>query len=123
MIESTTAGTEARPDTDAPPNKKPADLSKFQLRVLAVPNDADEAPKGVTVKTRLQVYYDEVNHGRLYLNLNGLVAAGLVLKGIKDKRTNAYDITDAGRDALKKRTRVAGRTRGRLHGDGRITRR
>jgi len=102
MTESTTAGTEARTNTNAPPNKKPVDLSKFQLRVLAVLNDADEAPKGVTIKTRLQAcYYDEVNRGRLYPNLNELVAAGLVSKGTKDKRTNAYDVTDAGCDALE----------------------
>ena len=65
-------------------------------------NDADEAPKGVTVKTCLQAYYDdEVNHGRLYPNLNELIAARLASKGTKDKRTNAYDVADAGRDALK----------------------
>jgi hypothetical protein len=43
----------------------------FQFRVLAVLNDADEAPKGVMVKTRLQAYYDDaVNHGRVYPNFN-----------------------------------------------------
>ena len=66
MSEGTTAGPEARTNTDAPPNKNPADLSKFQLRILAVLNDADGAPKGVMVKARLQAYYDsEVNHGCL----------------------------------------------------------
>ena len=34
-------------------------------------------------------------------NLNELVAAGFVSKGTKDKHTDAYDIIDAGRDALK----------------------
>jgi len=101
MTEATNAGTKARTDEDAPPHKKPADLSKFQLRILAVLAEAEDAPKGVTIKRRLRAYYDaEVNHGRLYPNLDELVANGFVTKGRKDQRTNAYDVTDAGRDAL-----------------------
>lgn len=101
MVGNTSAGVEARTDDNAPPTKKPADLSKFQLRILAVLADAENAPKGVTVKRRLHSYYDaEVNHGRLYPNLDELVRAGLVTKGAKDQRTNAYGLTDAGSDAL-----------------------
>lgn len=101
MTETTNAGTKARTDGDAPPHKKPADLSKFQLRILAVLTDAEDAPKGVTIKRRLRAYYDaEVTHGQLYPNLDELVTDGFVTKSRKDQRTNAYEITDAGRDAL-----------------------
>ena len=101
MPDETYAGQKARTDADAPTNKKPAELSKFQLRILAVLNDAEDAPKGVEVKRRLREYYEsEVNHGRLYPNLDTLVTDGFVSKGQKDSRTNAYEITDAGRDAL-----------------------
>jgi DNA-binding PadR family transcriptional regulator len=101
MSETNSAGTKSRTDGDVPPNKKPADLSKFQLRILAVLTDAEDAPKGVTIKRRLRTYYDdEVNHGRLYPNLDELVTDGFVTKGRKDQRTNAYDITGSGRNAL-----------------------
>jgi len=101
MTESTTAG-EARTDGDEPPNQKLADLSKFQLRILAVLAADGGAPKGLAIKERLKEYYDaEVNHGQLYPNLDDLVNAGLVEKGTKDRRTNAYGISDTGRDALQ----------------------
>lgn len=101
MSETNRAGDHARTGADAPTNKNPAELSKFQLRILAVLNDAEEAPKGVEVKRRLREYYEsEVNHGRLYPNLDKLVSDDFVAKGHKDRRTNAYEITDAGRNAL-----------------------
>ncbi|CAI49274.1 PadR family transcription regulator [Natronomonas pharaonis DSM 2160] len=113
MGSETTAG-EARTDTDALPNKKPADLSKFQLRILAVLADAGDAPKGVTVKRRLQEYYSsDVNPGQLYPNLNELVETGFVAKGQKDKRTNAYEITNDGQQALTSEVKwLAARTAG-----------
>ena len=101
MTEASEAGVEARDGPEESSMNVPADLSKFQLRILAVLSDADDAPKGVAVRRRLRGYYgSEVNHGRIYPNLDDLVDAGLVSKSRKDERTNAYGITDAGRDAL-----------------------
>ena len=101
MTEATSAGVETRTDGDAPTDQKPADLSKFQLRILAVLAADGDAPKGVTIQSRLHDYYDaQINHGRLYPNLDDLVGMGYVAKGRKDQRTNAYEITNVGRNAL-----------------------
>lgn len=45
----------------------------------------------------------EINHGRLYPNLDVLVKVGLVEKGTIDRRTHSYNITEAGREALGNR--------------------
>lgn len=75
------------------------DTTKFQLRILAIL--ADEARYGLAIKRELEAYYGtEVNHGRLYPNLDDLVEAGLVEKSELDKRTNEYAITDRGFQAL-----------------------
>ncbi|MEZ3116614.1 PadR family transcriptional regulator [Halobaculum sp. MBLA0147] len=71
-------------------------LSAFQQNVLAVL--ADEAMYGLAIKRELETYYDdEVNHGRLYPNLDELVELGLVEKSQLDRRTNRYALTDRGR--------------------------
>ena len=76
-------------------------LTSFQFRLLALLNRRDDAPKGVTIKQRLEAYLDEeLNHGRLYQNLDALVEAGYVEKRPRDGRTNAYSLTDAGRETL-----------------------
>ena len=50
---------------------------------------------------KLRDYYEsDVNHGRLYSNLDELDEAGFIAKGRKDQRTNAYEITNAGREVL-----------------------
>jgi len=83
-----------------------ASLTKFQLRILAILGAADGAPKGLAVKERLEAYYgQDVNHGRLYPNLDELVDAGYVAKGTKDLRTNSYQLTDQGRDVLRAEVR------------------
>ena len=75
------------------------DLSDFQLRILAIV--AEEARYGLAVKRELESYYgEEINHGRLYPNLDELVGAGYVEKSELDKRTNEYAITDTGRQVL-----------------------
>ncbi|WP_425490727.1 helix-turn-helix transcriptional regulator [Haloprofundus salilacus] len=57
----------------------------------------DEARYGLGIKRELEDYYSEdVNHGRLYPNLNDLVAMGLVEKTELDKRTNLYTATELG---------------------------
>jgi len=56
---------------------------------------------GLAIKRKLQEYYGaEVNHGRLYPNLDTLVDEGLVAKSELDKRTNEYALTDDARELL-----------------------
>jgi DNA-binding PadR family transcriptional regulator len=75
------------------------ELSAFQQTILAILSE--EALYGLAIKRELETYYDsEVNHGRLYPNLDDLVGMGLVEKSELDKRTNEYALTRAGHDAL-----------------------
>jgi DNA-binding PadR family transcriptional regulator len=75
------------------------ELTAFQLKILFVL--AEEPRYGLAVKRELQTYYDEeVNHGRLYPNLNELIGLGLVEKNELDKRTNEYSLTDDGFQTL-----------------------
>ncbi len=79
------------------------DLTGFQRDVLYVVAGNDQ-PKGVEIKDELDGYYEhEVNHGRLYPNLDELVNKGLVEKGKKDDRTNEYLLTDRGKRELEAR--------------------
>ena len=53
-----------------------------------------DRPYGLSIKRELEVVRgEEVNHGRLYPNLDDLVDAGLLTKTERDKRTNAYGAT------------------------------
>jgi len=53
-----------------------------------------EEPHGLAIKEELDAYYEqEINHGRLYPNLDDLVNKGLLEKGELDKRTNVYTVT------------------------------
>lgn len=74
-------------------------LTAFQNNILSVL--AEEPRYGLAVKRALESYYDaEVNHGRLYPNLDTLVTEGLVEKNELDKRTNEYALTEAGEEAV-----------------------
>ena len=66
------------------------------LRRGGVPGaDQDDRPYGLAIKRELEIIRDEeVNHGRLYPNLDDLVDANLLRKGERDKRTNTYHATD-----------------------------
>jgi DNA-binding PadR family transcriptional regulator len=76
------------------------DLTGFQRDCLVVIAGLD-APKGLEIKEDLDDYYgSEVNHGRLYPNLDTLVNEGLVEKGKLDDRTNSYTLTDEGAEVL-----------------------
>lgn len=83
------------------------DLTRFQYDILgALANAEDSTRYGLGLKDDLEQRYDlEVNHGRLYPNLDDLVAAGLVAKGSIDKRTNSYTLTADGTRALASRAR------------------
>ena len=77
------------------------DLSRFQLNALLIINEIG-SPYGLRIKNELEEYYgEEVNHGRLYPNLDDLIDAGYVDKSKRDKRTNEYAINDAGKEALR----------------------
>ena len=75
------------------------DLTAFQQNILVIL--AEEPRYGLAIKRELESYYDdEVNHGRLYPNLDDLVEMGLVEKSELDKRTNQYALTDDGKEAV-----------------------
>lgn len=79
------------------------ELTAFQRDILYAVADQDP-PYGLAIKRDLEEYYgEEVNHGRLYPNLDELVDDGFLRKGELDKRTNFYELTDKARRALAKR--------------------
>lgn len=79
------------------------DLTGFQRDLLYV-IAGDEQPSGQDVKDEIEQYYEaDINHGRLYPNLDTVVNKELVEKGQLDRRTNYYDITDEGLEMLDER--------------------
>ena len=79
------------------------DLTGFQRDLLYVIAGADQ-PSGQKVKEGVEGYYTtEINHGRLYPNLDTLVNKELVEKGELDRRTNYYSISDTGVEAIEER--------------------
>lgn len=79
------------------------DLTGFQRDLLTVIAGLAD-PNGLEIKTEMEDYYEsEINHGRLYPNLDTLVDSGFVEKTKQDERTNAYQLTEAGRDLLSER--------------------
>jgi PadR family transcriptional regulator, regulatory protein PadR len=79
------------------------DLTGFQRDLLYVIAGADQ-PSGQDIKSEIEQYYSsEINHGRLYPNLDTLVNKGLVEKGELDRRTNYYTITDDGERTIRNR--------------------
>ncbi|MDQ2051805.1 PadR family transcriptional regulator [Natronolimnohabitans sp. A-GB9] len=79
------------------------DLTGFQRDLLYVIAGADQ-PSGQEVKDEVEKYYNsEINHGRLYPNLDTLVNKELVEKGQLDRRTNYYAISDRGLEAIEER--------------------
>ena len=79
------------------------DLTGFQRDLLYVIAGADQ-PSGQDVKEDVEQYYTaDINHGRLYPNLDTLVNKELVEKGQLDRRTNYYAITDDGEKRIRDR--------------------
>jgi DNA-binding PadR family transcriptional regulator len=79
------------------------DLTAFQRDLLYVAS-GEEKLKGLEIKDKMEKYYkEEVNHGRLYPNLDTLVEKGLIEKGEQDKRSNYYTITERGRREIEAR--------------------
>jgi len=89
--------SEAQTETAAPSVAR--ELTAFQQNILVIL--AEEARYGLAVKRELETYYDsDVNHGRLYPNLDDLVEMDLVEKSELDKRTNEYGLTEKGYEVL-----------------------
>jgi DNA-binding PadR family transcriptional regulator len=79
------------------------DLTGFQRDLLVVTAGLDD-PNGLDIKDDLEEYYTgEINHGRLYPNLDTLVNKGLLEKAKADERTNRYLLTDRGDRELQSR--------------------
>ena len=75
------------------------ELTAFQNNILVIL--AKEPMYGLAIKRELEDYYGtEVNHGRLYPNLDELVDLGLIEKSELDKRTNQYSLTEDGKEAV-----------------------
>jgi len=103
--------------TDASPTNQPLrnDTTRFQLDLLAViagyetgryrdDRHSSDLPHGLAIKDTLEAYYGEdVNHGRLYPNLDTLVEDDLVEKSQADRRTNYYQLTGNGWEYLHRR--------------------
>ena len=79
------------------------ELSAFQRDLLWALSH-DDARKGISLKAELADYYsEELNHSRLYQNLDKLVDRDLVAKKARDNRTNEYRLTETARRALSAR--------------------
>lgn len=93
-------------DADAQYTSLLSRLSGFQVDLLlaiprAEPHGQGDLPHGLNVKRRLERDRgEEINHGRLYPNLDALADHGLVVRGRIDKRTKSVTLTQAGVDAL-----------------------
>lgn len=80
-----------------------SNLTGFQRDLLYVIAGAEQ-PSGQDVKDEVEQYYsNEINHGRLYPNLDTLVNQELVEKGQLDRRTNYYAITEEGEEMIEER--------------------
>jgi hypothetical protein len=92
-----------------------SDLTGFQRDLLEVIQRLEGENidiYGLAIKETLSEDYAEVNHSRLYANLDELAERGLVAKSELDKRTNEYHLTDAGEQLLRTRTRRLMQTTG-----------
>ena len=79
------------------------DLTGFQRDLLFVVA-GNEGTHGLGIRAEMDDYYNaEINHSRLYPNLDTLVEKGLLEKSEVDGRTNAYHITTRGRREIDAR--------------------
>lgn len=85
------------------------DLTAFQLDLLAVTARLDAAVDqvhGLAIKDGLEdIHGEEINHGRLYPNLDELAEDGLIVKESLaiDNRTNSYRVSKEGLRLLQQR--------------------
>jgi len=79
------------------------ELTGFQRDILYCIAALD-GPYGLKIKQKLEDTTSiDVNHGRLYPNLDSLVELGFVKKEPKDKRTNLYLLSEQGAELIKRR--------------------
>ena len=79
------------------------DYTGFQRDLLFVLNGLED-PNGQDIKQELERSQNRnIQHGRLYTNLNTLVEEGFIKKGKHDGRTNRYELTEQGRKVLQDR--------------------
>lgn len=77
------------------------DLSAFQRDLLTVLK-RNGPEYGLGIKRQIEDLYNaEVNHGRLYPNLDDLIEMGLLEKYALDKRTNEYALTERGESVIE----------------------
>lgn len=85
------------------------DLIAFQRDLLYIIAGLENL-HGLAIADELGDYYTkEVQHGRLYPNLDTLVDKGLVEKEQQDGRTNSYSLTGRGRRELEARQEWEGK--------------
>lgn len=81
------------------------ELSGFQRDILSILWHLGPS-KGLKIKSELhEMHTDDINHGRLYHNLDQLVEKGLVDKSERDGRTNEYAITESAQKMMEQYTR------------------
>lgn len=93
------------PDVETPEDLVAGELTAFHFDLLTAV--AHGSGSGADLKHRLESWHygeDEVNHGRLYPNLDILVECDLIEKGEIDRRTNGYEITEKGLRVLDSRS-------------------
>ncbi len=78
------------------------ELTSFQRDILYVASDKDE-PTGQEIKQELEGELEEITHGRLYPNLDTLVEQEYLDKGMIDRRSNYYAVSEKGEIELKRR--------------------
>jgi len=79
------------------------ELTGFQQGMFYCVAALDE-PSGLEIGSELAEYSPtEVNHGRLYPNLNDLIDKGLLSKDKKDGRTNLYTLTPLAIELIEER--------------------
>lgn len=78
------------------------ELTSFQRDILYVAVGKEE-PSGQEIKAELESEPEEITHGRLYPNLDTLVEKGYLEKGMIDRRTNFYGLSEKGATALAER--------------------
>lgn len=85
---------------DAESNTGKKEFTAFQNEILRVLHG--NPSYGLSIKRALKSYFgDEINHGRLYPNLDTLVENGYLKKSELDKRTNEYALTEKGRQQVE----------------------
>ena len=94
------------------------DLNSSKRDLLVEIYQLDQ-PSGQDIRGRMKAEHDEdVDHGRLYPNLNDLVDYGLIDKGEQDLRTNYYEITDDGRRLVEETAQSFASATSRVAADG-----